>query len=132
MSENEETNDTAPAAPAWMATQAPKEPATKAVDYVAPKTRNPRRTRAQMLADAAARPDAEIPIVTTVQPTGDAAKVMGLATLMAAEDHRDAVVRDVSRIVRNEHSEYLATRLPIIAIVVALLALATALVAIVK
>jgi hypothetical protein len=118
MSDNEETTETttSPAAPAWMATQAPKV-ITGPVEMVddntvkLPKTRKPRRTKAQMLADAAARPDAEntyakyaripapIELDPAIPPITASNATFPLSTIMAAEDHRDAVVRDVARIV---------------------------------
>ncbi len=54
-----EEKETVPTAPAWMASQTPK------TDTMPPasgekKARKPRRTKEQMLADAAARPDAQI------------------------------------------------------------------------
>lgn len=131
MNEQNETNETAPA---WMTTQAPKTETTPPASGEAKKARKPRRTKAQMLADAAARPDAE-KIVGIADAGPTPAMVDVNFSRMAAEDHRDAVVRDVDRIVptaREEHAAYLASRLPIIAIVVALLSLATSLVAIVK
>lgn len=105
MSENEETNETAPAAPAWMATQAPKPvkllPDSNDVTPL-PKTRKPRRTKAQMLADAAARPDAErVGKAHEEEVRASAGPGFGtvdIATTMAAEDHRDAVVRDTAKL----------------------------------
>lgn len=118
MNDQNETNDVAPV---WMTTQAPKTD-TDPPPSGEKKTRKPRRTKAQMLADAEARPDAERTIVAP-----------SLLTEMAAADHRDAVVRDVDRIVpRNEHAEYVTSRLAGIAIGTSLLALATAIVAICK
>lgn len=109
MSENEETNETAPAAPAWMATQAPKIKIDKDPRYEdgtlvtpLPKTRKPRRTKAQMLADAAARPDAErVGKAHEEEVRASAGPGFGtvdIATTMAAEDHRDAVVRDTAKL----------------------------------
>jgi hypothetical protein len=66
-----------PPAPPWMQSQ-------QAADTTPPtekKSRRPRRTKAQMLADADARPDARPPT--------------SIATLMAAEDTADAVARDL-------------------------------------
>ena len=72
------------ASPSWMATQAPKTEPTKAAESTPPKSRRPRRTKAQMLADAAARPDAQR---TVIAPS--------LLVDMAREDTASAVARDL-------------------------------------
>lgn len=114
MSDTETKNEIPPTAPAWMASQTPKTDTTPPASGETKKARKPRRTKAQMLADAAARPDAEKvkPDATPVPPgkemdpnwsTGEEmrrhAATSAIAISMAAEDHRDAVVRDVDRIV---------------------------------
>ncbi len=75
------------ASPSWMATQAPKAvplmPSTSQDVTPLPKSRRPRRTKAQMLADAAARPDAQI--AGTVN--GEIVSLVDDHTVRAAENY---------------------------------------------
>lgn len=97
MSDTETKNEIPPTAPAWMASQTPKTDTMPPASGETKKARKPRRTKAQMLADAAARPDARESLVDTFTVPDVVANV-SISTTMAAEDHRDAVVRDIARI----------------------------------
>ncbi len=99
-------------------------PATQTDTMLPPsekKSRRPRRTKAQMLADAAARPDAER---TVIAPS--------LLADMAAEDTRDAVVRDMAHIVPIRPFDVARDRLAVVACLLALLALSVAIVALAR
>lgn len=127
-----ETNDTAPT---WMITQTPKTETTPPASGETKKARKPRRTKAQMLADAAARPDAENvkPEATPVPPGKEMdpnwstpeemrrhAATSSIAIAMAAEDHRDSVVRDTARVVARINRTWL-DHVPLAVAIVALI-----------
>lgn len=139
MIDQNETNETAPA---WMTTQTPKTETTPPASGETKKARKPRRTKAQMLADAAARPDAEKvkPDATPVPPGKEMdpnwstpeemrrhAATSSIAIAMAAEDHRDSVVRDhanmgirINRSLYERHGHHVPLAVAIVALILAI------------
>ncbi len=147
------------ASPAWMQTQAPKATITKVdgagdiqgeggtLATLPTKTRKPRRTKAQMLADAAARAEKEGKIgYASAGPTPSMVDVEFIHPDMAREDTAHAVAIDLhgaravgldsGRTFSKVQKMYVPTtttdRLAIVACLLALLALSVAIVALAR